>query len=96
MVCIDELNYEILLSKGTYKECSTFIRKNFKEIYTIEPGFKIFDVFIIGIPPIYVALDNDSIIFPYTKPCHGTYVLSIHSTEDVLKLKKSAKPARRS
>lgn len=93
MVCIDELNYEILLSKATYKDCSKFIRSKFNETYIIEPGFKLFEAYIIGVPPIYVAVADETVIFPYTKPCHGTFVLSIHSPEAAAKLRKMGKPA---
>jgi hypothetical protein len=93
LVCIDELNYEILLSKETFKECSKFIRSKFKETYIIEPGFKLFEAYIIGVPPIYVGVKDETIIFPYTKPCHGTFVLSIRSPETVAKLRKTVKSA---
>jgi hypothetical protein len=92
--CIDEMNYEILLSKASFKEYSTFIRSNYDEIYIVQPGYHMFNVFIIGVPPIYVAVDDENIIFPYTKPCHGTFILSIHSPEEVNILKKTAKPAK--
>lgn len=94
MGCIDEMNYEILLSKVSYRECSAFIRSNYHEIYIVKPGYHMFDVFIIGVPPIYVGVDDANIIFPYTKPCHGTYVLSIYSPEEVKNLKNTAKAAR--
>ncbi|NIA02916.1 MAG: DUF1894 domain-containing protein [Nitrospirae bacterium] len=93
MVCIDELNYEILLSKSTYKDCSKFIRSKYKETYIVEPGFKIFNAFIIGVPPIYVAVLDDTVVFPYTKPCYGTFVLSIENAEAALKLRNMSKSA---
>lgn len=94
MGCIDEMNYEILLSKATYRECSAFVRANYDDVYIVPPGYHMFDVFIIGVPPIYVGVDGDNIIFPYTKPCHGTFVLTIPSPEEVGELKKTCKPAK--
>ncbi|MDF1558256.1 MAG: DUF1894 domain-containing protein [ANME-2 cluster archaeon] len=89
MGCIDEMKYELLLSKVTFKECASYLRSNYKELYIVPPGYHMFDVFIIGVPPIYVGVDGENIIFPYTKPCHGTFVLRINSTEEIKKLKKT-------
>ncbi len=91
MGCIEELNYDILLSKVRFKECSTFISSNYDEYYQVQPGYHMMNVFIIGVPPIYVAVDGDNIIFPYTKPCHGTFLLTIASPEEVEKIKKRGK-----
>lgn len=91
MGCIEELNYEILLSRARFKECSKFISSNYDEYYQVQPGYRLMNVFIIGVPPIYVAVDGDKITFPYTKPCHGTFVLTISSHEEVEKIKKTGK-----
>ncbi len=88
MGCIDELNYEILVPATSFKECAEYIKKNFKEIYYIGAGFKIFDTYLIGIPPIPIAVDGDHIILPYIKPCHGCFVLRIPGAEEVEKMRK--------
>ena len=81
MGCIERLNYEILY-KGGYKECAEYIRKNFKNIKEMEAGYEIFEgIFLIGIPPIPVAYEDNYVIFPYTKPCYGTFVLKINLDE---------------
>jgi hypothetical protein len=77
MGCIDEMNYEILLPSSSFKECAEYIKKNFKEIYYVEPGFKIFDNYLIGVPPIPIAIEGEDVILPYVKPCHGSFVLRI-------------------
>lgn len=87
MGCIEQLKYEILLSKARFKECSAFISSNYDEYYQVQPGYRMMNAFIIGVPPIYVAVDGDNIIFPYTKPCHGTFLLKIESPEEVEKIK---------
>ncbi|MCD4845961.1 MAG: DUF1894 domain-containing protein [Methanosarcinales archaeon] len=92
MGCIEEITYEILLSKVTFKKCSAFIRSNFNEVYIIPPGYRMFNVFIIGVPPIYVGISGDNITFPYTKPCHGTFVMKTQSQEEVKKVQKTGKP----
>ena len=83
MGCIDELDYEILLSSGTIKECADYIKKNFKEIYYVHQGYMIFNTYLIGMNPIPVAVENDYVIMPYVKPCHGSFVMRIKKKEEV-------------
>jgi hypothetical protein len=89
--CIEQIKYEMLLSNVTFKQCSAFIRSNYDETYIIPPGYRIFDVFIIGVPPIYVGVSGDNIIFPYTKPCHGSFLLKSISQDEVDKVRKKGK-----
>ena len=88
MGCIDEMNYEILLPNSSFKECADFIRKNFKEIYDVPAGFKIFDGYLVGVAPIPIAIDGEFIILPYVKPCHGCFVLKIPAGEEVERMRK--------
>ncbi len=88
MGCIDEMNYEILLPNSSFKECAEYIKKNFREIYYVEPGFKIFDNYLVGVSPIPIAVDGDFIIMPYVKPCHGCFVLRIPGKEEVARMRK--------
>lgn len=67
--CVDEINYEILFLNCGFKECSDFIKKNFKEVYDVPAGYRIFDSYLIEIPLIPVTVENDDIIVPYAKPC---------------------------
>jgi hypothetical protein len=89
--CIEELKYETLLSHATFREVRDYVKEHFGERYEVEPGFKIFDSYIIGIPPIVIGIDGDAVIFPYTKPCHGTFLLRIESAEEVDRLRKGKK-----
>jgi hypothetical protein len=80
MSCIEQMKYEILMEKNTFKESREFIEKNSDEVYYVPPGYKIFnDYYIIGIPPIAIGIKGNALIFTYTKPCYGTFVLSIDS-----------------
>jgi hypothetical protein len=81
------MNYEILLWDGSFKECRDYIKQHYKEYIDVQPGFKIFDVYVIGIPPIAIGLEGDFIIFPYTKPCHGTYLLRVEDTAEAARLR---------
>ncbi len=82
------MNYEILLPNSSFKECAEYIKKNFKEIYYVDAGFKIFDGYLIGVPPIPIAVDGDFIIMPYVKPCHGCFVLRVPGGEEVGRMRK--------
>lgn len=84
------MNYEILLPNSGFKECAEFIKNNFKEIYYVEAGFKIFDNYLIGVPPIPIAVDGEDIIMPYVKPCHGSFVLRIPGGEEVERMRKGS------
>jgi hypothetical protein len=85
MSCIEQMKYEILLERISFKEAREYIEKNSDEFFYVPPGYKIFkDYYIIGIPPIAVGAKGNALIFPYTKPCHGSFVLNIDN-EDSLK-----------
>jgi hypothetical protein len=85
------MNYEILMRGGSFKECREYIRKHFTEYIDVQPGFKIFDIHTIGVPPIAIGLDRDFIIFPYTKPCHGTFQLRVEDTVEAARLRAMKK-----
>jgi hypothetical protein len=87
MGCIESLPYEIVLRGGSFKEIRDYILKNYKEHRTVQPGFKVFDTHIIGIPPISIALDGDFVIFPFTKPCHGTFLLRVEDADEASRLR---------
>jgi len=47
-----------------------------------------FDLNIIGVPPIRVAVDGNALIFPFTKPCHGTFLIKVpEATEEIERLR---------
>jgi len=91
MGCVEDLGYEVLLSMASFKECREYVEKHFKEVYYVDPGFKIFEKRIIGVPPIALGIDGDTVILPYTKPCHGTYLLRVVSSDDVVMVRKSGR-----
>ncbi|AAM03583.1 TPA: DUF1894 domain-containing protein [Methanosarcina acetivorans] len=95
MSCIEQMKYEILLEKTTYKEAREYIEKNSEEVYYVDPGYKIFkDYHIIGVPPIAMGVKGNSLIFTYTKPCYGTFVLTVDSedsTKEIDRLRETEK-----
>ncbi len=88
MGCIDEMNYEILLPNSGFRECADFIKKNFKEVYYVPAGYRIFDNYLVGLPPIPLAVDAGDVIMPYVKPCHGCFVLRVPGGGEVERLRK--------
>ena len=94
MGCVEALNYEIVLRDASFKECREYIKSHFPESIDVDPGFKIFDVHTIGVPPIAVGLDGDFVIFPYTKPCHGTFLLRVEDAQEAARLRALKKAGR--
>ncbi len=89
MSCIEQMKYEIHLQRISFKEAREYIEKNSDEVYYVSPGYKIFkDYYIIGIPPIAVGAKRNALIFPYTKPCHGSFVLSIDNEDSVKEINR--------
>ena len=51
MGCIENLKYEMILPLGaSLKECREYVEKNFREVWYVDPGYKLFDEYIIGLP----------------------------------------------
>lgn len=87
--CIERMDHEILLANSSFREAKEFIQKNFNEVYYVNPGYKLFDTYLIGTSDIPIAVEEDYLIFPYIKPCHGTFVLKIKGEEELSRLKSS-------
>jgi hypothetical protein len=92
MGCIEELKHEVLAKGLTFKECREFIIGMSPRVYQIEPGTKLFGDGIIGPPPILVGTDGIMVVFPYVKPCHGTFILKIEDPAEAARLPSFAKP----
>lgn len=89
MTCIEELPHEILLSKVSFKECRDVIEEHCPVVYHINPGFKLLGTPLIGSPPISIGIQDSDIIFPYTKPCHGTFLLKVTDESEVNRLSRN-------
>jgi hypothetical protein len=87
MGCIDQLPYEVVLSGTSFREARDYVEKNVPEVYHVNPGFKVFDEYTIGIPPIAIGLDGPVVYFPYTKPCHGTFLLRVDDANEASRLR---------
>lgn len=82
MSCIDEISYEILLSRATPKQCEEFVKKNTNEMYHVPGGYKIRGVPLVGGHSIPVGVSGSDLIFQFVKPCSGLYVLKIVDAQD--------------
>jgi hypothetical protein len=83
------MKYTIHLQKISFKEAREYIEKNSDEVYYVSPGYKIFkDYYIIGIPPIAMGVKGNALVFPYTKPCHGSFVLSIDDEDSIKEINR--------
>lgn len=89
MSCIEQMKYTIHLQRISFKEAREYIEKNSDEVYYVSPGYKIFkDYYVIGIPPIAVGAKGNALVFPYTKPCHGSFVLSIDNEDSIKEINR--------
>jgi len=84
------MKYEIILRDASFRECRDYIRGNYKEYVDVDPGFKIFDKHVIGVPPISIGFDGDVIIFPFTKPCYGTFLMKIEDPDEAARIRQYA------
>src|SRR5512139_239030 len=88
MSCIEQMKYKLYLERTSFREAREFIERNSDEVYYVDPGYKIFkDYYIIGVPPIAMGVKGNELIFTYVKPCHGTFVMTIESEEEIQRLR---------
>lgn len=87
MGCVESMNYEIVLKGASFRESREYIRAHFNEYLDVQPGFKVLDIHLIGLPPVTLGIDGDFIIFPYTKPCHGTFLLRVEDAKEAARLR---------
>ncbi len=55
-------------------------------MYLLDKIFK--DYYVIGIPPIAMGAKGNALIFPYTKPCHGSFALSIENEDSIKEINR--------
>ncbi|HHI30644.1 hypothetical protein B6V01_005175 [Methanosarcinales archaeon ex4572_44] len=89
--CVEEMDYEILLARRPLDECSKLIRKRCREIYFANPGFRVFELHLIGVPPIPIGIENEHLIIIYVKPCHGAFVLKLPGDGEVDRIRAELK-----
>lgn len=91
MVCLTEFDHEILLKNTTLKECQEFIKEYSDEVYLVPRGYKVKSFVLLG-PAIPVGFSRNDILFQFTKPCFGFFVIRLKNEEkEVKKLKDQYK-----
>ncbi len=94
MRCLDNIKHKVLLEGATFKEAREFIRRNFKEVYYVQPGYKVLkDCYLVGVPPIALAIEDLDLIFPIVKPHYGTFVVKTQAEKEVNNLRDYKKSA---
>lgn len=95
MGCIESMKYEILLKNASFKECREYVREYYPDYRDVAPGFKLLDKHLIGVPPISIGLEGDIIVFPYTKPCYGTFLMRLEDHEEAERIRALQKPVKK-
>lgn len=92
MGCLESMNYEILAKNCSFKEARELIDKTCSERYEVPPGFKLLDKPLIGVPPVHIGINADGkLVYGYTKPCYGTFVVVVEDADGVESVRKSGK-----
>ena len=88
MKCLDNIKHDVLLEGATFEGVREFIQKNFKEVYYVQPGYKVLnDCYLVGVPPIALAIEDSYLIFPIVKPHYGTFVIKVQAEQELNKLR---------
>ena len=91
MTCLNDYDYEVLLQHITYDKADAFIREKYWETYYFEPGYRVLGLRLLGESAVPVAVEDDTtLVFPYTKPCMGTFVLRFGDVPDEVKRVRSS------
>lgn len=91
MVCLREYKYEILLKNTTHKECEDFIKECSEDVYLVPGGYKVKGIMLLG-TNTPVGFSGNDIIFQFTKPCFGFFVIRLNNeAEEVKKLRNQYK-----
>ncbi len=58
MRCMDNIKHEVLLEGAAFKGTREFIKRNFSEVYCVQPDYKVLqDCYLVRVPPIALAVE---------------------------------------
>ncbi|TFH05320.1 MAG: DUF1894 domain-containing protein [Methanosarcina sp.] len=91
MVCLSELDYEILLKNATLKECENIVKEHSEDMYLVPGGYDIKGIFLLG-TSIPVGFSGNDILFQFIRPCFGLFVIRMkNQAEEIKKLREQYK-----
>ena len=92
MACLNDYDYDILLSHTTYIRAEKFILRQILGNILCGTRLSVLGLRILGTDyvPIAVEDNTNNLILPYTKPCMGTFVIRIKNVpEEVDRIRKN-------
>jgi hypothetical protein len=81
---LGDYDFEILLKNKTLKECESLIKDKTEDMYLVPGGYKVKDITLLGTTSPVGFLEKD-IIFQYTKPCFGFFVLKLPDEKEEIR-----------
>ncbi|HIH69495.1 DUF1894 domain-containing protein [Methermicoccus shengliensis] len=92
MPCLNDIEYEIVLSQVSLDECTKYIQSHFSERYELPAGDKLMGLTLIGRGMVPVGVDGHTVVFPVVKPCYGAYLIRVKNADEAIeKLRASGK-----
>ena len=79
---------------ASFKECREYVERNYSDVRYVDPGYKLFDEYLIGLPPLAIGLSGADVVFPYTKPCHGTYLLVVTDADEATRVRRTGRKTK--
>lgn len=84
---LGDYDFKILLKNTTLKKCESFIKDISEDMYIVPGGYKVKGITLLGTTSP-VGFSGDDIIFQYTKPCFGFFVLKLEGeAEEIRRLR---------
>ena len=85
---LGDYDFKILLKNTTLQKCEGFIKDISEDMYIVPGGYKVKDITLLGTTSP-VGFLGDDLIFQYTKPCFGFFVLKLpHEAEEIRRLRE--------
>ena len=86
MGCVEELPYEVVLSRASFAECRAYVEKHCPRYCHVDPGFTALREAHHRRPADRDRGRRRRRLFPYTKPCYGTFLLRIEDAAEAARL----------
>jgi len=94
MGCVEALNYEIVLRDASLRSAGNISRVIFPNRSMSNRVSRSSMSTLSVCRQSQSVLDGDFVIFPYTKPCHGTFLLRVEDAQEAARLRSLKKAGR--